>query len=145
MGPLPFLIRRARTEDASAIAVLLGQLGYPTSDDDARGRLVRIQREEGSRLLVAERDGVVAGLVGLHLLTFLERDGRWCRITALVVGEEARRAGVGRALVEAVEEVARAERCLCVEVSSGVHRADAHAFYERLGYEERRRRFQKWF
>ena len=138
------MIRVAGPEDAPEIARLLEQLGYPASEEQARARLTTVAENADGMALVAERDGRVVGLVGLHLLPFLERDGRWCRVTALVVDEALRGKGIGRELIEEAERVAREKDCRCVEVSSGPRRADAHGFYERLGYEERRRRFQKW-
>jgi len=68
-------------------------------------------------------------------------DRALCRLTALVVGEAARRRGLGRALVERVKAEARRLGCDRLEVTSSVHGEDAHAFYARLGFEERPRRF----
>jgi GNAT superfamily N-acetyltransferase len=64
-------------------------------------------------------------------------------IVALVVGEETRRAGVGRRLVERAEEQARIWRCGRIMVTSAERRAEAHAFYEHLGYDYTGRRFAK--
>ena len=65
------------------------------------------------------------------------------RLIALVVGEGVRGMGVGRALVEHVEERARAAGCVQLELSSSDRREDAHAFYRRLGFADVSRRFVK--
>ncbi|CAA9336555.1 MAG: hypothetical protein AVDCRST_MAG40-2194, partial [uncultured Gemmatimonadaceae bacterium] len=59
------------------------------------------------------------------------------------VRAEAQGAGVGRALVGAVEAFAWAAGCRRVEVTSGDHRPAAHAFYRAAGYREDERRFVK--
>ena len=43
--------------------------------------------------------------------------------------------GIGRRLLEAVEEWARAEGCAGVRLVSGASREGAHAFYRSCGYD----------
>jgi GNAT superfamily N-acetyltransferase len=64
-------------------------------------------------------------------------------IVALVVAAETWRAGIGRRLVERAEEQARIWRCGRIMVTSAERRAEAHAFYEHLGYQYTGRRFAK--
>lgn len=54
---LPFLIRIARLEDASQLAELCGQLGYPVSVEDVRIHLEHILPDDAQRIWVAETDG----------------------------------------------------------------------------------------
>jgi N-acetylglutamate synthase-like GNAT family acetyltransferase len=138
-------IRAAGAADAPALAALLSELGYP--DDAARvaARLEAFEREPGSVILVAEDDGAVVGLASATTIPLLHEDGRWCRLSALVVGEERRRSGAGRRLVDAVEARARGDGCRYLEVTSGERagREAAHAFYEALGFEQVSRRYLK--
>ncbi len=62
---------------------------------------------------------------------------------ALVVREDQRRKRIGEALAHTVEDEARARGCSVVVLGSAERRADAHAFYERIGYEYTGRRFVK--
>jgi hypothetical protein len=94
-------VRHAAAADAAAIAVLMTQLGYPCSVDDAAARLGYWLADPMSRVLVAERGGVVIGCLPLHALTYLERTGRWARIESLVVGRSARGTRAGAALMSA--------------------------------------------
>ena len=73
----------------------------------------------------------------------LQRDGPAARLTALVVREDARGRGVARALVAAVEAAAREAGCVELHVTTANHRADAHAAYRALGFEDTGRRFAK--
>jgi GNAT superfamily N-acetyltransferase len=136
-------VRDATQQDAAAVAELLGQLGYPSDVFRVRARLQQVDQAEDYGAYVGVLEGEIVGVASLHVIRFFEKDGVWCRLTALVVRDDVRGRGVGRCQVERVEEVARARRCGQVEVNSGDQRSDAHAFYEHMGYEQVSRRFRK--
>jgi GNAT superfamily N-acetyltransferase len=127
-------IRSAALTDAPRIAELLTELGYPADADAVRERLTYWLPDQASRVLVAELDGRISGCISLHAIPYLERTGHWLRIESLVVEADSRRGGTGRALVDAAERLARQWGCLLIEVTSKRSRADAHAFYRRLGF-----------
>jgi GNAT superfamily N-acetyltransferase len=131
-----FAIREASIADASAIAALITQLGYPATSSEISDRLAYWLPDATSVILVAEADGRVVGSLSLHAIPYLERTGRWARIESLVIDESARGTGAGRALIAAAEEAARQWNCLTVEVTSSRSRADAHAFYRQMGYSD---------
>ena len=135
-------IRDARSEDAAAIAELLGQLGYPTEGRAVAGRLERL-RIVGDRVVVAELDGTVVGLAHLQVSPAIEYDRPAAKLAALVVDEAQRGEGVGRALVEAIELEARSRGCELLYLTTSDRRADAHAFYERIGLEQSGRRYSR--
>ena len=57
------------------------------------------------------------------------------RITALCVDENERGRGVGKRLIEKIEEICKKKECNYLEVTSGRHRKEnAHIFYESVGY-----------
>lgn len=135
-------IRDAEACDAQPIAVLLGQLGYPTTAASVEARLERL-RIVGDRVVVAELDAVVVGLAQLHVSPTLEYERPAAKLAALVVDEAHHGRGVGRALVEAMEAEARARRCELLFVTTAGRREDAHEFYRRVGLEETGKRFAK--
>jgi GNAT superfamily N-acetyltransferase len=126
-------IRDATAADAADVAALLGELGYPTTAGEAADRL----RRTGGRVLLAESDGRVVGLAALAFTTQLHHAAPTARVTALVVSEPARGRGAGRRLMARAEELARAEGCAAIELTSGIRleREAAHRFYEALGYD----------
>lgn len=127
-------IRLARLEDAARLAELSGQLGYATTADAIRERLSQIEKDAAHEVYVAEGTG--GGVLGwIDLL--IERalvSGNEVEITGLVVDESCRGQGVGRRLMAYAEQWARERSCRSVRLRSNVVRAEAHAFYERLGY-----------
>ena len=135
-------IRKVRRSDAAAVAGLLGELGYPCSARDAALRLAALGRKSDQAFAAVDGKRVV-GLVALHFSSMLHTEGRWCRVTSLVVTESHRRRGVGAALLRHAEQCALAGGAWCVELTCGERRGEAHRFYLRHGYTERRTRFFK--
>jgi GNAT superfamily N-acetyltransferase len=128
-------IRNATPDDAPAVAALLGELGYTTAPEDAALRIDRMNGLDDAQLFVAADDGSLLGLVSAQVLTgVMHANEPVGHITAIVVATRARRGGVGRALIAAIEEWLRARGCTKVNVTSKNTRLDAHAFYEGLGY-----------
>jgi GNAT superfamily N-acetyltransferase len=129
-------VREASSGDAAAVAGLLTQLGYPSTAEEARGRLAAWDGEGPRRVLVAEHGGAVAGLVAVAAVPYLERGGSWARIVALAVDAGHRRRGIGRQLIAAAEAAAAGWGCVTIEATSSRRRAESHPFYRRLGYGE---------
>src|SRR5215207_1061531 len=104
---MPVQVRDATPADAAAVAELLGELGYPTTATEVASRLRRFGADPASRVLLAEVDGDIAGLVATHLVPRLEEDRPSSRIVAIVTAAAHRRAGIGTALTEAAAAEAR--------------------------------------
>jgi GNAT superfamily N-acetyltransferase len=136
-------IRDVLGVDAPAVASLLAQLGYPTDEGAVLRRLERIRTSPFDRLFVAELDGEVVGLAGIHVSPSLEYDEDAAKVSAIVVDEAYRGRGVGRALLAAVEDEARTRHCGLLFLTTAERRREAHEFYRRLGWEETGRRFVK--
>jgi len=140
----PAHIRPAVLDDAPELARLMGELGYPTDAFAMRTRLEKIFAAPHHHTLVADAgSGRLAGLCGLRLGLFYERDTPFVQIAALVVDSGQVRTGVGRRLVHEAERWARTRGALDLVVTSNLRRAQAHRFYESLGYERTGYRFHK--
>lgn len=141
--PAQVQIRSATTADAAAIARLIEQLGYPDAGAHFESRLEHMLASDRAAVLLAVRDARVLGLATVHVLSVLNRvrDVAW--LTALVVDDSARRTGVGRALVAAVEEFARRSDCERLSVTTHEDRLLAREFYVRVGFDATGRRFGK--
>jgi GNAT superfamily N-acetyltransferase len=133
-------IRDAQAADAAQIAALLTQLGYPTQPSAVEARLERLA-VVGDRVLVADLEGRAVGLGHLQVAPAIERERPAAKIGALVVDEGHRGQGVGRALMQALEDEARLRGCELLFLTTAERRDDAHAFYERVGLELTGRRY----
>jgi len=136
-------VREAAATDAPAIAMLLGQLGYPSAADAIPARLAGLAGERRTLALVAEHEGTVVGLITAHFVAAIHADEPLALLTALVVHDGTRGHGVGRALVGRAELWARTLGALRLSVLTATHRQEAHRFYEHLGYVKTGVRFTK--
>ena len=128
------VIRPAEIGDASRIAELITELGYPTTLEIMTERLSAILADPYYLTLVADTDAEVVGVAGARLGRYYEKDGRYAQLVVLSVASTARGRGIGAQLVEAVERWAATNGARDVVVTSALHRAEAHGFYERRGY-----------
>ncbi len=128
-------IRSATMSDASQIAPLLGELGYPATSEEVFLRLDRLEKTGNCLVLVAERANEVVGLVTGHLFSSIHATETVAWLTTLVVRGSYNGLGVGGELVAAIEKWARQNGAVRISVSSGNHRAGAHKFYQSRGYE----------
>jgi GNAT superfamily N-acetyltransferase len=87
---------------------------------------------QGLRFTVAYDGDQCVGVAGWRIVAttaYLRK----LYVDDLVTTEQARSQGVGRALLGALLEKARAADCQVLDLDSGVQRRDAHRFYMREG------------
>jgi GNAT superfamily N-acetyltransferase len=128
--------------DAEGVAALSTQLGYPSTAEQTLRRFRGIADAPDARVWVAEdQGGAIVGWIHLFGNRLLESDPD-IEIGGLVVHEDARGRGVGRALVSAAEDWARERGYSVVSVRSNVIRKEAHEFYKGLGFEPTKSQFK---
>ena len=136
-------IRDALETDAEAVAPLMAQLVHkPVTPDQIRSRLARLAGTGVDRVMVAVADGRVVGLAGLTYAWLFHADAPTARLMSIVVDEACRGQGIGRLLVDASIEQARAWGCDRLELTSRLERAGAHSFYQSVGFAETSKKFQ---
>ena len=101
------ILRRATEVDAKHAASLLTELGYPSTEADARERLVHSLRNATSYCLVAELAAEVVGLISAELVFYFPTGSTICRITSIVVSSQHR----GHAFL----------RCECLPLTQSGH------------------------
>lgn len=136
-------VRPASFEDLPRVAELFTQLGYPAALQELAVRWRDRADAADSVTLVAEAQGGVVGVLVLHWIWPLHVAQRWARISALVVDERVRGAGVGSALRGRAEREAVQAGCARIGLSSHDSRTRAHQFYLRHGVCEVRKRCVK--
>jgi GNAT superfamily N-acetyltransferase len=94
-----------------------------------------VELPEYAIFVAQDENDQVIGLLSASQRWTLWHAGPCALIEELVVDADARRQGVGHALIQAALEWARGQGCSEVEVSTERDNADAQAFYRRLGFE----------
>jgi GNAT superfamily N-acetyltransferase len=141
MSDESILARLATPADAEAVAALLTERGHPTDGADVPPRLARVLVEGGAAYLATDATGSALGFMSLAAHAVIHAPGPVALITALVTTRAARGRGVGRRLVATAKSWAAERGCVRLTVTSGEHRADAHAFYPACGLAYTGRRF----
>ena len=128
-------IRPMALGDASAVAGLCTQLGYPASPAEVARRLAQLAQDTDNGLFVAEvSGGRVAGWVHVHGRHLLEVEP-YAELGGLVVDEGHRGQGLGRALMAEAERWAAERGYGWLRIRSNTARAGAYHFYRQLGYD----------
>lgn len=129
-------IRPARPSDAGRLLPIMRELGETHDSPDALSAALRTTSlRTDSEVLVAEVGGEVVGFVYVHAIATVLRPGTWARLASMAVAGAHRRRGIGSELLAAAEAVARVMGAESIELTSGVQRTGAHAFYRHHGYD----------
>jgi len=141
------IIRSAREDDFEAVYhINLSAFGYDYSKADTAKMLSYILNKPNYRIFVAEADGLVVGYIhgSDYECTY---NSPLKNILALGVLPEYHGQGLGRMLIEKLENWAKEDGCSGVRLVSGYNRAEAHKFYLHCGYADRKnqKNFIKYF
>lgn len=138
------MFRQARPDDVPSIIALLAadQLGAARENASLplaacyTDAFAAIDADENQCLAVGERDGKVVATLHLTFIPGLSRKGSWRgQIEAVRVAEALRGEGVGEAFFRWAIDQCRERGCSLVQLTTDKTRADAHRFYDRLGFE----------
>jgi GNAT superfamily N-acetyltransferase len=129
-------IRLATPNDAMGISRLLTQLGY-SGTEAFIGKYLHIMLSDPREvLLVWADDTTILGFLSLDFSIYPSLGGPVATIKAFAVDENARSLGIGGRMEAEVTRQARVRGCSRIVVHCAEHRARAHEFYLRQGYEE---------
>ena len=127
------VIRPATSADAAAISALLPDLGYEATPEDVARRIERLYQRPENCVFVAHTGELLAGLCHVQGVPLLASDG-YAEVQALVVAASLQRSGVGSKLLHAAVAWSSENGYKRVRLRSGLHREEAHLFYESQGF-----------
>ncbi|MEH2413518.1 GNAT family N-acetyltransferase [Nostoc sp.] len=127
-------IKQAEIQDAARISILGEQLGYSVTNQQVEHRLAKIKNNHAHIVYVAtgENDYVI-GWAHAYICDSLLISTP-AIILGLVVDKDYRHSGIGRFLMQQIEQWASLAGCDSVLLGSNIKRKEAHLFYEKIGY-----------
>ena len=141
-------IERISERDLPELAALFRELsGREQSLEKMKISFSNMEKNEEYIVLGAKIGGRLAGSVmGIVCHDLVDDCRPFMVIENVIVAEEFRRAGVGRALMKCIEDICIERDCCYSMLVSGSQRTDAHRFYESIGYgHDVVRGFKKFF
>jgi ribosomal protein S18 acetylase RimI-like enzyme len=134
-------VRDATAGDAEEIYALAREMAEIVGDrypelEAVRGRLEELLEEPRARVLVAEGEGEVIGVVSLWIKPDLAHGDTVVEVPMLAVAEGSRRRGVGRLLMDEVRKLAVADEASLIELVATSANEPAREFYRSLGFVE---------
>jgi GNAT superfamily N-acetyltransferase len=125
-------VKLAKTEEEIARCFpVMAHLRPHLAAGEFVGRVIA-QQQQGYRLayLADEADGAVAAVAGFRVMEVLAT-GRTLYVDDLVTDPARRSHGIGKALLDWLQQYAREVGCETFTLDSGTWRHEAHAFYFR--------------
>ena len=132
------MIRTVQVKDAGQIRDLCHQaLGYDSTLEKVAAQIEKFNLpDSGHFCFVYEEDqtGNILGYVEAEAYESVYSDSG-LNVLGLAVFPSAQGRGIGRQLMERVEEFAKSSHYAFIRLNSASHRKEAHVFYERIGYD----------
>ena len=94
-----------------------------------------IAADKNNELVIAEIDGAIVGTLQITFTPSISfQGGKRATVESVRVDEKYRGRGIGKELMKWAINRAREENCFAVQLTTNADRADAHRFYENLGF-----------
>jgi len=130
------VIREIESKDYLPVAAIwrdvLGMQG--ATDENVTQTYEKMKGDSRYRTFVADMNGTVVGFSTTVEVMAIDYPNGYIKMNGLAVLPEYQRRGIGKALMERVEELAKERGASAVGLASGFWRTGAHKFYESLGY-----------
>ena len=130
------MLRDLKTTDVAAICEINKEtLGYSFSLEETASQLAKLSQDSHHYLLGFE-DSTSHDLVGyVHAEVYESLYSKpGFNILALAVLPQTQGQGIGKTLLQGLEQEAKGREYQFIRLNSADHRLGAHAFYEKVGY-----------
>ena len=130
------MLRDLKVTDVASICEINKEaLGYTFSPEETASQLARLSQDSHHFLLGYEDDvsHELLGYVHAEVYESLYSKAGF-NILALAVSPQAQGQGIGKALLQGLEQEAKRRGYGFIRLNSADYRLGAHAFYEKVGY-----------
>lgn len=128
-------IRRAKDSDYEELMVLynnfVGEDRYSGHDGDS---FKEVLKSPNNYIFIVEEGGKIIGFATALIRTLIRYPKPVAELDELFVVEEFRKHGIGKQLIEKIEEIAKKRNCYRIYIASANRFETAHKFYEGIGY-----------
>jgi GNAT superfamily N-acetyltransferase len=128
-------IERINIQHSLSVQQLSEQLGYPLSLIEIENNITEVTSKNDHVAFVAVIDKKIVGWVHAFRALFMESKP-FIEIGGLVVDDEFRSKGVGKKLVERIQQWCMEKQISVLRVCSQFKRKEAHQFYLNTGFIE---------
>jgi len=133
------LIREAAQKDLPEVLELLKGMDDESEMDMDEALQIwdSIKKYPYYKIIVVEDECRIIGTYSLIIIDNLgHRGGGLAVVESVIVEKSCRGKGVGKLMMNHAMELAKAERCYKLMLSSNKKRIEAHKFYQRLGFNQ---------
>ncbi len=126
----PANIKRARLQDFDTVFTFISALEKENFDKRAAKTVYvkNIQNKDNVYLIAWHK--VPVGFLSCHIQSLLHHGGNVAEIQEMYVVPEARGQGIGKQLLDQLKDTLKKRKVRYIEVTSQVHRTQAHRFYQ---------------
>ncbi|WP_442601816.1 GNAT family N-acetyltransferase [Paenibacillus sp. KN14-4R] len=138
-------IREYHSSDLESLTELMTDLGSPSTIEDMKNRMELIGSNPYYFTFVATINEKVVGMIGVRLNITYTSNKFKTQISSFVTKKEYQGQGVGKALINFIEEWTRNKGSDFLYLTSGIkeERISAHEFYKNRGFNVTGYRFVK--
>ncbi len=135
---MDILIREIESKDYTSVAAIWRDvLGFSAvTDENVIKTYEKMKGDDRYCTFVAEVDSAVVGFATTVETLAIDHPNGYMKLNGLAVLPAFQRCGIGKMLMERVEELAGERNISLIGLASGFQRTGAHEFYERLGYQK---------
>ena len=137
-------IVKGTIEDFENIYILLCEL-WPKYDLNKKSfkEMFLEDLETGKHFLLSKSDDDVVGLISMDIRNGYEYGGKTGLIMEFVINENYQGKGIGKQLMDSCQSLAKEQGCKFIELVCAKHRTQAHAVYNKSGFENTALYFNK--
>ncbi|BBI30927.1 GNAT family N-acetyltransferase [Cohnella abietis] len=141
----PITIRKAKTDDVIELSELFYEFIGVGSDLTAMKIQIEITSNNPNYYVAVACDGnrVVGTAMGIVCYDLVGNCNPFMLAENVVVSSEYQGRGIGKLLMQALEDFGQMNQCNYVILVSGSKRETAHKFYESIGYSPDHKGFKK--
>lgn len=131
-------IRKIESKDYTSVAAIWRDvLGFSSvTDKSVSETYEKMKGDDRYCTFVAEVNSAVVGFATTVETLAIDHPNGYMKLNGLAVLPAFQRCGIGKMLMERVEELAGERNISLIGLASGFQRTGAHKFYESLGYQK---------